>query len=1623
MSGRGKIIRNIAIGLAAFLVIVAITGIVVVQTDWFREFVKRKIITATEEGTGGKVEIGSFDFDWTHLRAVITDFVIHGNEPASVAPFVRAARVELDLRLFTSIHHILDVTYLGINKPAANVIVFADGRTNIPNPKRKSTSDTTALESVIDLAVGHFEIANGLLTFAERKRELNVKGENLVAQLWFNPLKQNYQGTLSLQPLYVVSGKNTPVKFTVSSPVVLERHRIDVHDAKITTDASQFTVNASVENMRNPKTTAHINGHLALADLKNVGNLPLSLNARNVPSMVDLDANATVADNSIQVSGLRLGIGGSDLEASGTLKDPSGNGSLQVKSRLALGELGRLAGVSARPDGTAVLNGTAKLDTKNNYSFTGNLEGKALSFQQGAERIRDVNLYSAVHVDPHRVDLNGLRLSAFGGEFAGDASLEDFSRYKLNGNLRHLDLRSAARAAGQKDLPYDGIASGPVEAQGDLKAPGMKSVVAHAHLSIAPGRHGIPVSGRVNADYNGANDSIGITDSYLQLPHSRVDLSGAIGGKLNISLNTRDLNDLLAAASLKGKPPIQLEGGQATFTGAVTGSLTSPRVSGHLAVTNFSVEGRKFDSLALDVNASKSEASVSNGLLSRGASPGKTMTADFAAAAGLRNWSPTPNQRLTADATIRNGDLADIVALAGQPSAGYSGALTATAHVNGTIGNPGGTVNLTVANGTVQGEPFDRVQAQVNLADQLVTIPAAFIESGPARVNLTAEFQHPRESFTTGKLHAHVQSNPVNLAQVRTLQKQRPNTAGLFQINADVSGDLSEVKKAGKEEMEFLPTGVTGDASAKGLRFEGQNYGDFNATARTNAQTVNYNVTSDFAGSNIHVTGNTQLVRDYPTIADATIAHLPIERMLALAKRTDIPAKGSLSGTAHVTGTMQNPQGNVDLDLANAVVYDEPVDHVKARVTYLDKSIDVPQLEIVAGPSRIDLTAKYDHPAGNLQAGDLQFKVNSSRIDLTRIRNVSKLRPGLGGTLQIAANGAATIRDTDPQILFRDLNADVKATGLSAQGKNLGDLTLTANTTAGKLNFALDSNLANASIHGSGNAGLTGDYPVNAQLTFKDVTWTRVQALLGPPTGEPRQFEAVADGQVTVNGPALKMDDLRGALQLTRLQSNTIPQPGGNARPITIQNQGPITASLDRGVARIDSLHLTGPQTDINATGTVSLKAQTLNVTLNANTNLGLLQQFDRDFVSSGSILLATTVRGTATKPLVNGRLELHNASVNYASFPNGISNANGQVIFNGTSASVRNMTAESGGGKLTLGGFVAFNDLLRFGLRANAENVRVRVQQGVSVVADSSVNVTGTLQTSVVSGTVTINQLTYAPQSDFGSILSRTSPPVQAPAAPSPLLDNMKLDVRVRTSSSMSVQASLAQNLQADADLRIRGTASQPGVLGRVVINEGQLVFFGSTYTVNNGTISFYNPVRIEPVLNVSLETQAKGVDVVLRVTGPIDNMQFSYTSDPPLQFEEIVSLLASGKTPTSDPTILANQPSEPAQSYQQMGESALVSKALVDPVASRLQRVFGVNQLKIDPTFTSGSELPQARLTLQQQISSNITFTYVTALNDPNTQIVNVEWSLNPQWSAIARRDQNGVFSVTFFYKKQFR
>jgi translocation and assembly module TamB len=208
--------------------------------------------------------------------------------------------------------------------------------------------------------------------------------------------------------------------------------------------------------------------------------------------------------------------------------------------------------------------------------------------------------------------------------------------------------------------------------------------------------------------------------------------------------------------------------------------------------------------------------------------------------------------------------------------------------------------------------------------------------------------------------------------------------------------------------------------------------------------------------------------------------------------------------------------------------------------------------------------------------------------------------------------------------------------------------------------------------------------------------------------------------------------------------------------------------------------------------------------------------------------------------------------------------------------------------------------------------------------------------------------------------------------------------------------------------------------LLGRTSFTQGEISFFGTKYTIDRGEVNFYNQTKIEPVINLDLQTRVRGVVVTINFSGPASKLNLSYRSDPPLQSSEILALLTVGRTPNGSVASGANVQSP---TFLQGASSALLGQAVAAPITGRLQRLFGVSRVRIDPQLTGVENTAQARLTIEQQVSRDITVTFITNLNRTQQQIVSVEWDFSREFSALAIRDENGVFGLDFFYRKRFK
>jgi translocation and assembly module TamB len=771
-----------------------------------------------------------------------------------------------------------------------------------------------------------------------------------------------------------------------------------------------------------------------------------------------------------------------------------------------------------------------------------------------------------------------------------------------------------------------------------------------------------------------------------------------------------------------------------------------------------------------------------------------------------------------------------------------------------------------------------------------------------------------------------------------------------------------------------------------------------------------------------------------PLAATLSLQNAGLQDLLGLAGQNTLKASGTLNATARVTGTLASPQATADLSLLRGKLEGEPFDRLTAHLDAPNRGLQTLRAQMNAGAKQVNLTAGYVHADQDLLKGELTFKVTTNKLAMSDIVVLHQHEPDLYGDVLLTADGALEVeRGANGQAAFRvtRINGESSASGIQVAAKHLGDLRLNATTISSgpkpQVEIKLRSNLADAVIAANGRWTLDGDYPGSMKVDFTQVHLDTVRRLLLTPQ-EVETFRAggTVEGSLTISGPAAKPDQLKADLDIPKLLVEPLPPANGVPPPVdlSLRNSAPIRITMANNTVRVESAHLVAQDSDFTLAGDGTLwpKPQ-LNFTLNGRVNLAIVHAFNNDVISSGGVLVSASIRGPLSDPRLGGSMQLNNANIALADVPNGLSNANGTISFSGTQANITDLTGESGGGKVRLGGFASIaGGVVAFRLRADATGVRLRYPQGVSTMANAQLALVGTPDRSVLSGTVTVERLAFNPKTDLGSILSAAAAPPETPAGNAGFSRNLQLDVQIQTAPDITFQSNYTQSIEADANLRLRGSVANPVLLGRINITQGDLTFFGNKYTINQGSVSFFNPVKLEPILNIDLETVARGVDVTITVSGPISKLNVSYRSDPPLQFADIVGLLATGRTP-NDATIAARQPNAPQQSWQQMGASALVGQTISNPVAGRLQRFFGVSNIKIDPVISDLTNGPGAKVTLEQQVTPEITFTYITDVSSAQQQVIRVEWAFSSHWSAVALRDENGEFGIDFLYKKRFK
>jgi translocation and assembly module TamB len=1120
-----------------------------------------------------------------------------------------------------------------------------------------------------------------------------------------------------------------------------------------------------------------------------------------------------------------------------------------------------------------------------------------------------------------------------------------------------------------------------------------------------------PFAWTVAAHFSLAKNDVEVTSLLWNSGHSHVEANGKLSDfrKPTISANYTVNVDLTEAGLIARR--VEVKGGTLELSGKGGWSAATFSSDGNARLRNFAWH----DSLlTLRDTSLSTEFLVNDRLLKLTKTQGRLLGGSFAGDAEVNNWLVEPSPVRDVKAKQKKGEEQKGVfrMRVKEISAGALASAVSTRQYPLERLNLAGVTDATIETrwtGSPRSADTDFALTLVPPANpQARQMPVSGAARGTYRarsdeLELAQLDAQTRSSqvHASGKLGAasalQLSAGTTDLAELQPLivalngpNRLPINVHGSAHFAGSVSGRFSAATLAGHLRIQdfdsVLPATdrideqrVHWDSLGADIQVSPRNVAIRHATALHGSTTAHFDLSANLSKGEFNPTD--------ALTANLNLQNADIEELQALAGY-DYPVTGRMNLTMQAGGTRENPHAEGHVQLLNAIAYGESLQQFDSDLRWFNGEASLNNIQLSYRDAKASGGAAYNPSTHNYH-----FNLTGTNFDLTRIPKLQGSRVAVEGHADFSAQGSGTPEapSINARILVRDLTLD---------HERAGNLSVDAVTERDAIRLTARSEFEHSKLDLEGTVRPRTDYAADLTLRFDHLD---VDSLLRRYLNE-RVGHSGLSGEVQARGSLRKPREMTVVAILSDVDLNV--------DDLKLRNQDPVRLTLAQQMVRLEQLHVVGENTDLSAHGTASLMGnRDLDLAAEGHLNLQLIQTLNSDFTSSGMVDVAMTVTGPASDPLLQGQANVSHGSIAYLDLPSGLSDMNGSLVFNKNRLQIENLTAHSGGGTLTLTGeATTYAGQINFDFRAQAQDVRLRYPAGVSSTANADLRFSGTRESSTLSGDVMVTKLAITPGFDFAAYASSGRQSVVVPPATSPLY-RVKLDVHVVTAPDLQMQTAIAR-LSGAADLRLRGTAAKPAVLGRVEVLEGEINFNGAKYHLERGEVMFQSPVSIQPALDLQATTRVRDYDITVSVNGEADKpLSVKYRSDPPLPEADIVALLAVGQT-REQSAQLAQSGGSP---FSETASNLILSEALNATVSNRVQRLFGVSKIKIDPqglsTETNPTRGPQ--VTIEQQISNNFTLTYSQNVSQASQQIIQGEYYIRHNVSVVGTRDQNGVVS----------
>ena len=727
-----------------------------------------------------------------------------------------------------------------------------------------------------------------------------------------------------------------------------------------------------------------------------------------------------------------------------------------------------------------------------------------------------------------------------------------------------------------------------------------------------------------------------------------------------------------------------------------------------------------------------------------------------------------------------------------------------------------------------------------------------------------------------------------------------------------------------------------------------------------------------------------------PLQVDLDASQLDVQDLVKLSGQ-HVPVTGTLTANVKVHGTELSPVGQGKVSITHITAYEQPVTSVTLNFAGTGDEVHGDLgVQLPAGDVQSKVSIRPRQRSYNAQ-------LTASGIRLDQLQAIKAKNIDAKGVVSIQAQGAGTF--DNPQ-----LDATLQIPQIDIQNQKIAQVNLQMNVANHLATANLTSSAVGTAIRANAKVHLEGDYPADATLDTQAIPLQPIFAIYAPE--QAADLSGQTEVHATLHGPLKNTKQLEAHVTIPTLKlaySNTIQ----------LAETAPIKVDYKDNVVTLQRSGLKGTDTDLQFQGSMSTtNAAPMSLVLLGTVNLHLAQVFEPDIRSSGELKFNINSNGVANGPDLGGQIEIVDANFASGDLPVGLQHGNGVLTLTKDRLNITKFQGTVGGGTLTAQGGVAYRPGVQFDLGLAANGVRVLYPQGVRETVNANLRLAGTTDNALLGGQVNLADLSFTPAFDLTSFINQFSGGVSPPATPG-LAQNIQLNLGVNSENNINL-VSRTLSINGSANLRVRGTAAQPVILGRVNLSGGDIILNGDRFVLNGGTIEFVNPSETQPVVNLALNTTIQQYNISMRFNGPIDQLRTNYSSDPSLPAADIINLLAFGTTTEAS----ANSPSTPAN---QAAES-LIASQVSSQVTSRVSKVAGISQLSINPVLAGGTSQgpPGANVTIQQRVTGNLFVTFSSNVASTQNQTIQGEYQISPRAAVSVTRDQSGGFGFDTLIKK---